>query len=393
MPIASLMNQTAAFFLPLATMTMVCSAVMTRGCSAEEPAAAEERSIPNLIKDLESDDFDARELAHAQLLNRGATAKAALEAAAKNGSVDFQSRAVEICELLSLSDKLCELYPRIKDELQRKKSCWVEYFFRATYNQALSPDDLQALGAGALRRMRGLDKATVAHIFVRIVDAKLEHLAPDLIVCLKHDSEEVREYAVGALCALRVKEAIPGVIARLKDEKESVREKAVFALRDLHAIEAVPSLIESLNDRSENVVAAAALSLGAMDAREAIPALIARLRADSSSQAYSACTVVAALGILQAREAIPDLVESLTHKVSSVRRNAAIALGPGREGGHSETACVPQRRRRVCAERRRKGAQTIASPANDSSNRCAVEGWFIRSAPQRVGCPGRIFCK
>jgi HEAT repeat protein len=240
-----------------------------------------DEKIQLLLKGLDSDNYDEREAAQTGLLEAGPAAWAALQAAAKNGSLDFQERAEHIRKLADLREKLSpklrKAYPTIETELLRDSQAWEKHFLLAGENRDFPITDLEALGAGTLRKLQTFGLTNPDQVFRLIAERKLKKLVPELLALLKSENANLRIFASKAMGRLGAKEAIPELLALLKDENASVRAPASAALGELGAKEAIPELLALLKDENENVRACASRALGKLGAKEAIPKITALL--------------------------------------------------------------------------------------------------------------------
>ncbi len=124
------------------------------------------------------------------------------------------------------------------------------------------------------------------------------------------------------------KPAVNPLIAVLQNDKNyTIRCLAADALGDIGDLNAIEPLITALNDEDHNVRLHAAHALGKFrDPRTISPLISAFTR--KSNPVYDAAKVLATWGI---HEAIEPLIAALQHNDSSVRLNAAIALGKFRD--------------------------------------------------------------
>jgi len=151
----------------------------------------------------------------------------------------------------------------------------------------------------------------------------------------QQDEYEVWQYAADALAAIGPSAVKP--MLEVLDPKDPVVYHAVCTA--LHrmgpaAADAIPRLIELVEKNDDDVIAPIfALQGIGPSAKAAVPALIVVLDHKNFHAQYFACRALGAIGA-DAEPAVEKLAERLKNGVTSVRRNAATALGQiGTAGG------------------------------------------------------------
>lgn len=152
-------------------------------------------------------------------------------------------------------------------------------------------------------------------------DASVEALLP----LLEEKDEKVRGAAITALGKLGDLRAVSPVAAKMKNDTAQIRRIAIIALAAIRKPECEPYLIEALqteNDDNEARVQAT-VSLGSIRTAPAAAALI-RALADYDLKVQVAA--VASIS-LHGDPAVPGLAAAIRNGETSVRKNAAQALG------------------------------------------------------------------
>lgn len=165
---------------------------------------------------------------------------------------------------------------------------------------------------------------------------------PDLVKILERGDRRGKEGAARALGQIgsAARAGVPGLIHALDEEDARVRWRAAWALARMEgeAIVAIPHLIRSLTDLAALVRGQAALSLDRIVPRAssgdprldvaAVKAQQTQLRAALINPHYTIRkTAASLLGLFLGADAVPDLVTTLKDESSTVRGEAARALG------------------------------------------------------------------
>ena len=236
-------------------------------------AAAQERSVKDLIPDLRAND-------------------AVVRARAACGLKDHGDRAAEAIE--PLVRLLADASPL---DVETCRERWSRGGDRQT-----TPGDLAAAA---------------------LVAAGSQAVTP-LIGALTQPSWIARRHAAWALGALDDPRGVAPVTAALRDGEAAVREQAAWALGAMDAGSAVKGLIAALKDSDARVRRQAAWALGVIDDSAAVDPLVAALRDDSHDVREQAAW---ALGVIGDDRASGALVVALKDAEAKVRRQAAWALG------------------------------------------------------------------
>jgi len=228
-----------------------------------------------------------------------------------------------------------------------------------TADPALDLDLLEANARGgdpqAISQLIGLLSAQEAGVSDRAYAITVEigqRAVPALIEQIQSEDKQMREYVIAALGTLKVVDAIPAIsdvlakktlqrryvaawalgaigdatvvpalIGALDDENSEVRRYATRALIKLNKTAVMP-LIESLANASGEGAAAAIRALGDIADKRALDVLLAQAVGEQRAEAFLA------LGKLRDARAESALLAGLEDPDSSVRMNAAMALGP-----------------------------------------------------------------
>jgi len=147
---------------------------------------------------------------------------------------------------------------------------------------------------------------------------------PGLLKLLEHSHSDVRKNAVDALGKIGDDKAIPGLLKLVGHSHSDVRKNAVDALGKIGSEAAIPGLLKFVNDSDSNVSKNAADALGKIGSGVAIPGLLKLVENSNSNVSKNAAE---ALGKIGSTEAIPGLLKLVENSDYDVRKNAAYALG------------------------------------------------------------------
>ncbi len=228
-----------------------------------------------------------------------------------------------------------------------------------TADPALDLDQLEANARGgdqqAIVQLVGLLSAQEAGVSDRVYAITIEigdRTVPALLDQVHAEDKQMREYVIAALGTLKVVDAIPAIsdvlaqralerryvaawalgaigdaaaipalIDALSDENSEVRRYATRALIKLNKMSVMP-LIEYLADARGEGAASAIRAVGDIADKRALEVLLVQTQGEQRSEAFLA------LGKLRDARAESALLAGLEDPDSSVRMNAAMALGP-----------------------------------------------------------------
>jgi HEAT repeat protein len=151
--------------------------------------------------------------------------------------------------------------------------------------------------------------------------------SPQIVACLKHEDADVREAAIEAARALKIKGLGPALIGLLEDTSDGVWQRAAEAIAESGAaeVEARLQAIAMNETVREGSRRAAILALGWGGVRTSIPFLRKQAVDPKLPQSLVLCAAHA-LGDLGAKEAAPELRALLGSKDSELRTAAIGAL-------------------------------------------------------------------
>jgi len=165
------------------------------------------------------------------------------------------------------------------------------------------------------------DKQLREYVIAALGTLKVVDAIPAISDVLAQRALERRYVAAWALGAIGDAAAIPALIDALSDENSEVRRYATRALIKLNKMSVMP-LIEYLADARGEGAAAAIRAVGDIADKRALEVLLVQTQGEQRSEAFLA------LGKLRDARAESALLVGLDDPDSSVRMNAAMALGP-----------------------------------------------------------------
>ena len=151
-----------------------------------------------------------------------------------------------------------------------------------------------------------------------------------LIRSLKNDTILVRCCAARALGNIGSNIAVEVLIHSLQGENYEVRREAAKALGKIRDLKAQEPLIQALKDKSIAVRSNSIESLGKIGSQKAVESLIQILNDENDENDDTHAKAIEALGRIGGDRVITFLLEILENKKSSLRSNAARALGSTR---------------------------------------------------------------
>jgi hypothetical protein len=187
-----------------------------------------QEQIQKLIKDLGSEDFDARETASGKLAAIGARAKPFLKTAANDADVEVARRAKECLEKIDQGSSSQALAAAVRVIGMRKPDKAAEVLL------AYLPSAEDEMVAEEVRNTLGL---------LAMKDGKAD---PALVAALTDKVPARRAAAAVALCRAKATDHVPAVRKLLEDADPIVRARAALALTALREKDAVPVLIDLL---------------------------------------------------------------------------------------------------------------------------------------------------
>jgi HEAT repeat protein len=151
---------------------------------------------------------------------------------------------------------------------------------------------------------------------------------PALSKALKDSSRDVRINCAWAPGEIQAKEVVPRLLEALGDKDDEVRQFVVRSLAALRpdAKQAVPALAKLVKDDSSPAVRYTAVDMLRLHGKSAVPALVELLGEADDLTRYYACWGLGVIGP-EAKAAVPDLTKALKDRDAKVRRRAAAALG------------------------------------------------------------------
>lgn len=187
-----------------------------------------------------------------------------------------------------------------------------------------SQDDRNQTAEALLLALKDEDPEVRQYALFALAQLGGPQMAEALRNALKDPNPEIREKAIQAAALGRGGDVTEELIAASKDGNSQVREKAVWALGLKGNQSAVDTLISALRDESAGVRAKAAWALGLKGEQRAVEPLIQALK-DGSAKVRE--TAAWALGLRGDKRAIKPLSEALKDPNKEVRANASWALG------------------------------------------------------------------
>jgi HEAT repeat protein len=187
-----------------------------------------------------------------------------------------------------------------------------------------SQDDRNQTAEALLLALKDEDPEVRQYALFALAQLGGPQMAEALRNALKDPNPEIREKAIQAAALGRGGDVTEELIAASKDGNSQVREKAIWALGLKGNQSAVDTLISALRDESAGVRAKAAWALGLKGEQRAVEPLIQALK-DGSAKVRE--TAAWALGLRGDKRAIKPLSEALKDPNKEVRANASWALG------------------------------------------------------------------
>jgi len=172
-----------------------------------------------------------------------------------------------------------------------------------------------------LKHVHAEDKQLREYVIAALGTLKVVKAIPAISDVLAQQSLERRYVAAWALGAIGDAAAIPALIDALSDENSEVRRYATRALIKLNKMAVMP-LIAYLAEAQGEGAAAAIRAVGDIADKRALDVLLAQTQGEQRAEAFLA------LGKLRDARAESALIVGLADLDSSVRMNAAMALGP-----------------------------------------------------------------
>lgn len=321
--------QCALLYIGISLLTL--SIVSSRIAIGTDDAASKRPG--ELVKKLESSDFETREAATAALKNLDAASIPALQAAAREAGPELQARVNFICKVIELRGKLSpELRaatPGIEDDLAKDQRNWPRHFLNAVESaRKTGRPDLEVLAMGAFVASRAdKQKDELKKVMSDAADLKIRALIPEFIKLLDDEDWTMQDEAAQILGRMEAREAAPKLTKLIEEDRGWLSAHSADALGRLGSKEAVPNLIKLLDAEFSVSRASAARALGHIGGPDALGAsrkLIQLLSDEDSETRYHAAS---ALGELRVKEAVPDLIKCLSDKDGHVGSFAARALG------------------------------------------------------------------
>jgi HEAT repeat protein len=288
----------------LSTLGVVLAAA---GFCVAAPGEHKTPTIPELIQQLSSNDYQIRQRAARRLGNLGLAARDAVPALAKalhDPMPDVRGPAGK-----ALGQIGTPAVPALIEALRHKDNGVRDRAARALAQ--CGPDAKEAVpDLIAALKDRQTDVRVAAVDALGEMGAEGKEAAPALARLFHDPSNRVREHVIVALSAM-VPAAVEPLCDALGEDDPKVRLDAIktIALFGSAAKKAVPTLRHAMKDEDHHIRAAAAEALGKMelDAADAVPELLAALR-DKNRLVHD--KVANALVIMTAA-GVPDLLEKV----------------------------------------------------------------------------------
>jgi HEAT repeat protein len=317
-------------------------------------------TMESLVRELRSDEGDARSNATARILESWSRWKdpdlSILDGAVRDADPEVSARAAEIRGRIrvrrALGKTLVERIPRVDEAfyrgddaaklaaLREAKKIWKDgglaqgdladlqvvatdskWSDPTAFEEFLREPDAQRVFLAA----QDLEaRARVRTREVEILGRQGKERSEKVAEYLHDGAPEVRTAALRVMGGIQARELAPKVAALLKDRNPGVRSEALALLGSWETKEYAADFATLLEDPVGPVRWRAAAALGALGQRTTGPQ-IARLLKDpfAPTRAEAAMT----LGVFGAREFAPNLVPLLSDPQAIVRRSAAYALG------------------------------------------------------------------
>lgn len=325
------------------------------------PVLQEPPGIADLIRDVASEDLDAREKATDRLMAMGAAAVSALRKAAAAGDDEHRARYRWILAMIEARRILPPAVLKAEPDVDREVADggWSPVLDRWLQDRGRPADALPRKDVTTMiRSLLGADVGADVKIKVSALSSAigLRAAAPELRSMLKSGEAALRKAAATALIELKMSvargevsmlladpdagvrawtrrqyetvwfrgiEHWQGHAELLKDADPAVRERAVRDLHRLAAREAGPRLIPLLDDAKASIRLNAALALGALACKEAA-ARLRKVLQDPDPLVRGAAAQ--ALGLIGDADAAADLRLRLDDS-DAAAGSAAYALG------------------------------------------------------------------